>query len=87
MQGGRERMSEESNVGGLLSSGSGEVCIYSISMGLRLAGEKQCEWVASAFVPRGKPKERQRKDNCGKNGAQSKVQHNDQQLFISTHAL
>lgn len=51
LQGSLERMSEETNVGGLLSSGSGEVWIYSISVGLRLAEEKQCEWVDSVLVP------------------------------------
>lgn len=34
LQGALERMSEETNVGGLLSSRSGEVLIYSISVGL-----------------------------------------------------
>lgn len=41
------------NVGGLLSSGSGEVWIHSMSVGLGLAEEKQCEWVDSAVVPQG----------------------------------
>lgn len=53
LQGASERMSEETNVGGLLSSGSGEVWIYSTSVGLGLAEEKQCEWVDSALVPQG----------------------------------
>lgn len=40
LQGALERMSEETNVGRLLSSGSGEVWIYSISVGIGLADEK-----------------------------------------------
>lgn len=46
-------MSEETNVGGLLSYGSGEVWIYSISVGLGLAEEKQREWDDSALIPQG----------------------------------
>lgn len=53
LQGALERMSEETNVGGLLSSGSGEVWIYCISVGLGLAEEKQREWVESALAPQG----------------------------------
>lgn len=53
LQGALERMSEETNVGGLLSSGSGEVWIYSMSVGLGLAEEKKCEWVDSALIPQG----------------------------------
>ena len=34
LQGALERMSEETNVGGLLSSWSAEVWIYSISVGI-----------------------------------------------------
>ena len=41
LQGALERMSEETNVGVLLSSGSGEVWIYSISVGIGLEEEKQ----------------------------------------------
>lgn len=52
-QGALERMSEEPNVGGLLSYGSEEVCIYNTSVGLGLAEEKQFEWVDSAVVPQG----------------------------------
>lgn len=53
LQGTLERMSEETNVGRLLSSGSGEVWICSISVGLGLAEEKQCEWADSALAPQG----------------------------------
>ena len=82
LQGASERMSEETNVGGLLSSGSGEVWIYSISVGLGLAEEKQWEWVDSALRSSGGgQRKRQRKEKCRKNGAQSKVQHHVQQLL------
>lgn len=97
LQGAFERMSEETNVGGLLSSRSGEVLIYSISVGLGF-GRTEAGWVGG-FSARssgggGRPEERQRKENRRKIWAQSKEQHNVQQLlwnsqivFISTHAL
>lgn len=75
LQGALERMSEENNVGGLLSSGSREVWIFSVSAGTELAEEKQCEWVDSALAPQGgRPEEEGRRDNCRKNGVQSNVQ-------------
>lgn len=43
-QGALVRLSEESNVGGLLSFGCREVWLYSLSEGLGLAGEKRSEW-------------------------------------------
>lgn len=58
LQGALERMSEENNVCGLLSFGSGEVLIYGISVVWGLAEQKQDEWVDSALVP---PGENQRK--------------------------
>lgn len=79
-------MSEETNVGGLLSSGSEVVYIYSIG----LSEEKRCMWVDSVLISQGRPEE---KENSRKNGVQSKEQHNVQQLiedsvlFISMHAL
>ncbi|KAI4827916.1 hypothetical protein KUCAC02_031273, partial [Chaenocephalus aceratus] len=67
LEGALERMSEETNVGGWFSSGCGEVWISSISVGLGLAGEKHCEWEASAPKPQGEAR-----GKAENNGAQSK---------------
>lgn len=45
-------------MGGLLSARYGEVWIYSISVGLGLAEEKQCEWVHSVFIAQGEAREK-----------------------------
>lgn len=67
-------MSEETNVGGLLSSGSEVVYITSIG----LSEEKHCMWVDSVLISQGRPEE---KENTRKNSLQSKEQHNVQQLI------
>lgn len=94
LQGAFERMSEETNVGGVLSSGSGEVWIYGISVGLGLAEEKQFVWVDSALVPQGGGRRKGRERKTVRRMEHSpKVQPNVQQfssrnsqVFISTRA-
>lgn len=95
LQGAFERMSEETNVGGVLSSGSGEVWIYGISVGLGLAEEKQFVWVDSALVPQGGGQRKGReKKTVGRMEHSPEVQQNVQQfssrnsqvLFIRTRA-
>lgn len=52
-------ISEATSVGGLSSSRTGEVLIYSISVDLRLAEQKQSEWVAREKAEKRKPQEEQ----------------------------
>lgn len=73
LQGAMERMSKETNVGGLLSCGSGEVWICCKSVGLGLEQRSSVSGLTQHSFLGGRPGETHRKENSGKNGAHSKV--------------